>query len=430
MGNWVRKSISLIGQVVSGATPSTSNSEFWNGGIIWITPTDLSKNYTPYIQDSERKISKAGLQNCSAFLVPAGNLVLSSRAPIGYFAIVENNFTTNQGCKSVIFHKDQNPIYHYYNFLYNVNQFKEKGEGTTFAEISKSAIEKLEFFVSEDYHEQTTIATILTTIDQAIEKTEQLIAKYERIKTGLMQDLLTRGIDEQGNIRSEETHEFKDSLLGRIPKEWDCCTFKDLISQGEVLEIQDGNHGELHPKTKDFIDEGIPFVMASDISKGKIDIINCKKISKIQYSKLRIGFSKPGDVLLSHKASIGFTAIVPFDLPEIMLTPQVTYYRLKKEGKINNTYLHSFFQSTKFQVLLGNLAKQSTRDYIGITAQKELTISFPNNLEEQKIISEKIKIISDSIFDQRKSYINLIYLKSGLMQDLLTGKVRVDNLIN
>ena len=69
--------------------------------------------------------------------------------------------------------------------------------------------------------EQTKIAEILSTVDQAIEQTEALIAKQQRIKTGLMQDLLTRGIDEDGNLRSEETHEFKDSPLGRIPVEWD-----------------------------------------------------------------------------------------------------------------------------------------------------------------------------------------------------------------
>ena len=77
---------------------------------------------------------------------------------------------------------------------------------------------------SHEQTEQSKIAEILSTVDQAIDQTEALIAKQQRIKTGLMQDLLTRGIDENGNLRSEETHEFKDSPLGRIPVEWEVKT--------------------------------------------------------------------------------------------------------------------------------------------------------------------------------------------------------------
>ena len=77
----MKKSISQIGTVVSGATPSTSRSEYWNGEINWITPSDLSKIRTPFTSESDRKISKLGLESCSAQLIPSGNLVMSSRAP-------------------------------------------------------------------------------------------------------------------------------------------------------------------------------------------------------------------------------------------------------------------------------------------------------------------------------------------------------------
>ena len=86
--------------------------------------------------------------------------------------------------------------------------------------------------------EQTSIASILSKTDQAIASTEALIAKYSKIKTGLMQDLLTKGIDENGNIRTEETHEFKDSPLGRIPKQWECYLFKEIIQNFEQEKNQ------------------------------------------------------------------------------------------------------------------------------------------------------------------------------------------------
>src|SRR3990172_6892131 len=109
-------------------------------------------------------------------------------------------------------------------------KIKRFGEGTTFHEISKKFVEDIEVDVPDSLQEQTTIARILSTVDKTIEQTEQLIAKYQRIKTGLMQDLLTRGIDEHGRIRSEAIHRFKDSPLGRIPEEW------ELVKIGEIID--------------------------------------------------------------------------------------------------------------------------------------------------------------------------------------------------
>ena len=98
--------------------------------------------------------------------------------------------------------------------------------------------------------EQTKIAEILSTVDRAIEQTEALIAKQQRIKTGLMQDLLTRGIDEHGNLRSEETHQFKDSPLGRIPVEWELCKL------GELANFVNGNSFN----ARDWKEHGLPII--------------------------------------------------------------------------------------------------------------------------------------------------------------------------
>jgi|LGOV01.1.fsa_nt_gb type I restriction enzyme S subunit len=277
--------------------------------------------------------------------------------------------------------------------------------------------------------EQSKIAEILSTVDRAIDQTEGLIAKQQRIKTGLMQDLLTRGIDEHGNLRSEETHQFKDSPLGRIPVEWDAPTIDDLLAQKVLSGVQDGNHGEKHPKSRDFVPEGIPFIMASDISGGFVDVEKAKKITENQYLGLRIGFAQPKDVLLSHKASIGFVALVPDSLPRLMLTPQVTYYRVADSSALLPEYLAQFFQSGQYQETLKGLAKQSTRDYIGILAQRKVHIAFPKRTEEQKEI-DRILSAQDKRRDAlRVNLEKLRSLKTALMQDLLTGKVRVTPLL-
>ncbi|MCP4628432.1 MAG: hypothetical protein GY850_33715 [bacterium] len=227
---WGTKRFDELGTIYSGSTPSTSIRSFWDGEIVWVTPNNLSKLNTPYLSNSGKRITEKGLNGCSAHLLPAGSLVMSSRAPIEYVALPTVEFCTNQGCKTIKLKKAYHPEFTYYNVQFNIDKVKNLGEGTIFAEISKTALSTGELSFPTSKPEQTKIAEILSTVDRAIEQTEALIAKQQRIKTGLMQDLLTRGIDEHGNLRSEQTHEFKDSPLGRIPVEWEVVEVKKICS--------------------------------------------------------------------------------------------------------------------------------------------------------------------------------------------------------
>ena len=117
--------------------------------------------------------------------------------------------------------------------------------------------------------------------------------------------------------------------VSNTPDDWDCFTVEELINFGIIEKPLDGNHGNIHPTSGDFVDYGIPFVMANDVHGGKVDLINCSFIRKKQADSLQKGFSYTGDILLTHKATIGNTAVVgEIDSPYIMLTPQVTYYRV------------------------------------------------------------------------------------------------------
>lgn len=93
--NWITKKILEFGEVISGGTPSTTVDEFWDGEIVWITPADLSKKQFPEINTSRKKITLQGLNSSSANLIPANSIVMSSRAPIGYFAVPSVDFSTN-----------------------------------------------------------------------------------------------------------------------------------------------------------------------------------------------------------------------------------------------------------------------------------------------------------------------------------------------
>ena len=137
--------IEQLGKIISGGTPSTTNENYWNGEVIWITPKDLSKNKSKYIYTGERNITKDGLDNSSAKLLPANSVLLSSRAPIGYLAIAGCELTTNQGFKSIIC--DESivlPEYLYYYLSTRIDELISISSGSTFLELSKSSFENFE----------------------------------------------------------------------------------------------------------------------------------------------------------------------------------------------------------------------------------------------------------------------------------------------
>ena len=168
---------------------------------------------------------------------------------------------------------------------------------------------------------------------------------------------------------------------------WEQRKLGELVKEGILEAPLDGNHGEKHPTSDEYVESGIPFLMASDIHNGEVNIYSCKYITKERAERLDKGFARNGDVLLTHKATIGETAILSNLMTEYaMLTPQVTYYRIKNEERLNREYLYSFFNSLDFQTELKTKAAQSTRPYIGITAQQNLKIILPTEIDEQRKI--------------------------------------------
>ena len=181
--------------------------------------------------------------------------------------------------------------------------------------------------------------------------------------------------------------------MGR--EEWRSYTVLQLVDKGMLEKPFDGNHGAIHPKASDYVPVGIPFIMANDLVEGKVAYNSCHFISCSQASSLKKGFAKPGDVLLTHKATIGRTAIVGIEYPSIILTPQVTYYRVKKG--INNRYLKYYFDSDPFQQLFQSWSGAgSTRAYLGITEQLKLPIVLPS-LAEQNSIAAILSSLDDKI---------------------------------
>jgi type I restriction enzyme S subunit len=165
-------------------------------------------------------------------------------------------------------------------------------------------------------------------------------------------------------------------------------TVDEAIRRGVIESPQDGNHGEKHPKSSDYVASGIPFLMAADIVDGHVDLLHCKFIAKKQADTLRIGFSQTNDVLLTHKGSVGQSAVVPtLTTDYVMLTPQVTYYRTDVSHGLYPAYLAIVFRSSWFQSQLRASCTGSTRAYIGITAQRKLVITCPPLARQEHVVA-------------------------------------------
>jgi type I restriction enzyme S subunit len=275
--------------------------------------------------------------------------------------------------------------------------------------------------------EQRKIAQILETVDNAIEKTEKIIEKYKRIKQGLMQDLLTKGIDEKGNIRSEKTHKFKDSPLGRIPEEWEVVTINSIIKDSLISGIW----GE---EPKDF-ENTYPILRSTEIShEGRIVIKN------VAFRKVKLGPSKiskyvlrNGDILIVSSSGseelIGRVAIFKYPGNEKFLFSNFLL-RLRVGEKTDSTYMFYLLSSFWYRYFLSQFQETSTglRNFPKNEFLNYFFFPLPP-LSEQKRIAEILSQIDQAIEKEEKYKEKLERLKKGLMEDLLTGKVRVNKLL-
>ena len=170
MKKWKECTLGDIGTIVGGATPSTKQPEnYYDGDIAWITPKDLANYSNRFISRGERNITEIGLKSCSTQLLPKHTVLFSSRAPIGYIAIANQELCTNQGFKSVVPNEKTDYLFLFYLLKYNKDKIERLGSGTTFKEVSGSTMKNVEIRVPESIEEQRSIAYFLSILDDKIE---------------------------------------------------------------------------------------------------------------------------------------------------------------------------------------------------------------------------------------------------------------------
>lgn len=158
----------------------------------------------------------------------------------------------------------------------------------------------------------------------------------------------------------------------------------ELLQKKAILEVQDGNHGEQHPRQSDFVAEGIPFLTATQLLDDQIFLNKAPRISFEKAKKLRIGWIKPNDVLLSHNATVGRVSVVPLFEGQAVIGTSLTYYRLNPQF-FNPHFFALVLKSQDFQNQLERSMQQTTRNQVPITRQKELKIPLPPLPEQKRI---------------------------------------------
>ena len=362
-------------------------------------PTDWSDEGKPIIriQDLTGNSYQANRFNgvCpDKYNVYDGDILISWSASLGVYVWHGEDAVLNQHIFKVVFDKvdvDRSFFIHQVeNILTNA---ADEAHGATMKRLTKPVFDALPFALPP-LEEQRRIADELDKVTTLITLRKQQIAKLDEL------------------VKARFVEMFGDPATN--PMGWIKITVMQAVDQGIIEKPLDGNHGGKHPKTSDYVSSGIPFIMANNLVDGSVDLNACAFISKKQADSLDKGFAHDGDVLITHKGTIGRTAVLHCSYPYVMLTPQVTYYR--PLNGIIAEYLKAYFDSEYFQDIISGIASiGSTRAYIGITAQQELPLVIPALKEQHQFAA----FVAQT--DQQKSTIQhslaqLELLKKALMQ--------------
>lgn len=304
---------------------------------------------------------------------------------------------------------------------FNLPKLTAASHGSTMQHITRTELRRFATLVPIAKVEQTAIAQVLTTLDQVIEEAEALIGKQQRINTGLMQVLLTCGVDHDGRLRSKETHTFKDSVLGRIPEEWETAT---LGSKADL--VTSGSRGW----AKFYSDDGAVFLRIGNLTRDHInlrlsDIIRVMPPQSSEGSRTSL---KAGDLLISITADLGIIGVVPANFEEAYINQHIALVRLR-QGSVDSRFLGWFLNGRGGQSQFETLNESGAKAGLNLPTVKRLSIPMPHPAE-QKTIANILDAATQQLNRYREQLSKLTYFKNALMQELLTGKRRVTTLLN
>ena len=392
MAEWKECTISDIGTVIGGATPSTKKSENYDGGQIpWITPKDLSTFSGRYISRGDRNITEVGLKSCSTQLLPTHSVLFSSRAPIGYIAIAQNEVCTNQGFKSVVPNENTDYLFLYYLLKYNKEAIEYMGCGTTFKEVSGNTMKGIHVKVPVSIAEQRKIAGVLDALDTKIEYNAKI----------------NNNLEQQAQMLFDN---FYDSLSGQ-----------SCILLSEMIDIRDGTHDS--PKATE---HGYPLVTSKHLLPFGVDTLSANIISKADYDKVNERSKvNTGDILISMIGTVGLISYV-IDSPVEFAIKNVGLFKTSQHPSLD-LYILYYLKSKSTTQHIEKCLAGSTQKYISLGELRKLPIVVPSpdelaayNLVVRPIVSEIALLVQENR--------RLSNLRDTLLPKLMSGELDVSDL--
>ncbi|HEY6419168.1 MAG TPA: restriction endonuclease subunit S [Candidatus Binataceae bacterium] len=432
--SWVWTTMSEVAEIVGGSTPSTDEPEnFASSGIPWITPADLSGYKAKVISRGSRDISEKGLADSSTRLMPAGTVLFSSRAPIGYVAIAANPVTTNQGFKSFVLSKGVLPDYAYYWLIRAKNLLSEFASGTTFLEISGKRARQIPLLIApidEQRRIVDAIESLLPKLDAAVAALERVRANLKRYRASVLKAAVEgRLVPTEAELARKEGRDFEpaSALLDRIlaerrrrweetelarmnasrkpPKDdrWKSKYREPIAPDTSALpqlpngwswmtadqctdQITDGEH-ITPPRT----DNGVFLLSARNVQDGRLALDIVDYISESVFEQLSTRLSmKPGDVLLSCSGSVGRSCVVPEGIRFALVRSVAVLKPVVPIG----TYLSFVLRSLFLQRQIDRKKTQTAQANIFQGKIRTLVFPLPPLPEQCRIVSEIERLLS------------------------------------
>ena len=395
------KYLSEVTNIKSGNSAPQGEEPFVNGKYNFYRTYDVGQIKQGEIFESRDKVNKETYSNLKIFPV---NTILFPKSGASTFnnnrVIIKKEGAIASHLAGIKANSEFLNDYYLYYFLLTIDA-KNLVQDSAYPSVNLKQISQIEIPVPSLQEQEKIVDRldkVFENIDKLIEDTAKNI-EFSKILYGKV-------LDDHFNFENK-----KNTFI----------SVSELVDSGILQKPFDGNHGEQHPKASDYVDNGVPFLMASDLKNGLVDTVNCKFIPNTIAKNLRIDSSKNNDILLTHKGTIGRTAILKTDLDLVVLTPQVTSYRILNENILLRDYLFNYFKSPYFQKILFTIAKGgSTRAYIGITKQLDLLIPIPD-LETQKNTCKNIYDFENNYFKLSENLNNkitkLIELKSSILNN-------------
>lgn len=354
-----------------------------------------------------------------AKLAKKGDVLISVRAPVGAVNVADRDYCIGRGLAAVRA-PEIAPSLLAYLLSREASALRKFAQGTTFEAIGKRELHSLRLTMPPE-NELGLISRILDTLDTAIRETEAIIAKLKAVKQGLLHDLLTRGIDANGELRPPQTeapHLYKQSALGWIPKEWGV----DAVASS-CSDVVDCPHS-----TPSFQDHGVLVARTMHIKGGLFLESLASRVPEQQYRE-RIARLEPqqGDVIFTREAPVGEAFVIPQGM-RICLGQRVMLLR-PKPGRLAPEYLLAQIYSGAVKDRIAALTSGTTNPHINVSEVKDFKIPIPP-FAEQAAMSDRLSLLEERLHSEALELQKTVVLKAGLMDDLLTGRVRVTPLLS